>query len=192
MAACSPGRKPPRKNILSPQTEDNIFGLKNRQSGWSSDEDASKLSAVAKTIAQFECRSPKKNEFLLRRDSVEKARNSLRLYKEKRRSSITHSDEYFGSPKLSSLSSDSFDSPSSGSTVGSTGLDVASQFLPSQGSPSLAKKPAFSMPDPLTSFPAVRAQKQLPKLLSFEEEDEDLMLALNADGTRATKVCFFV
>ncbi len=138
---------------------------KRLQSSGSIDEDDTKLSSVAKAIAVFESNKPKQNEFLVRRDSLEKARNSLRLYKEKKRTTVIHSDDYSDSPKTTPLKT------ASGSRKTSVGNSTSGAATAVGSSASTgAKNSAFSMLDPAPVIPLGRIQKQSLSMDSSEEE----------------------
>lgn len=146
--ACPPGRKPPEPQHLE-EFLNRYSTPKSGQSGGSADSsdaegdsmDSEKKSFVAKFIAQFESKSPKKNAFLKRRDSLEKARNSLRIYKErKRRGSLTK----VHSPAQTTMTSklDSVDGH------GRDGLGAAGSLDALSSSPQFGKRSAFAMHDP--------------------------------------------
>ena len=150
VVACPPGRKPPL-----PQDVANTSLMRDNQSNTSTSKDstdketeetAEEKSAVARAIAQFESKSPKRTAFLLRRDSLEKVSNSLRLYKEKKRAPVARSiapaanaNWASGSRQVEARSFEGQQSSSSG--------DMAYSLDQSQ-SPSMSKRPAFSMNDP--------------------------------------------
>ena len=84
--ACAPGRKPPERQDIDKFFEE-FSSSRSNLSELSSDlgqgqkEEGGMKSLVTKFIAQFESQSRRTSAFLLRRDSLERARNSLRLYK---------------------------------------------------------------------------------------------------------------
>ena len=80
----------PDKRILSSTMEDtNIVTASPTRRLSAANLDDPKLKGVLKTIALFELSStPTKKPPLQRKDSLEQARNSLRLYKEKKRTEV--------------------------------------------------------------------------------------------------------
>ena len=159
VVACPQGRKPPVVQDIenySPGKFSDGGGdhSKRRASTGFSDDDEENPSAVARAIKQFESKKPRKSEFLERRDSLEKARNSLRLYKEKKRSTMFGGSST-GSPGTQSGASSS---PSLSKVMMTTPAkkrseDVAKSHglggsLDSLTSPRMNKASAFSMPDP--------------------------------------------
>ena len=185
MVACPQGRKPPVVQDIenySPGKFSDGGGdhAKRRASTGFSDDDEGNPSAVARAIKQFESKNPRKNEFLERRDSLEKARNSLRLYKEKKRSSM------FGGGSTGSPGTPS--SASSGPSPGKVSVtttpakkrseDVARSHglggsLDSLTSPRMKKASAFSMPDPksVSIITPNRSQKLSRLGGSFDENE---------------------
>ena len=185
VVACPQGRKPPVvqdiENYSPGKFSDGGGDLsKRRASTGFSDDDEENPSAVARAIKQFESKNPRKSEFLQRRDSLEKARNSLRLYKEKKRSTM------FGGGSTGSPSTHS--GASSGPSPGKVSMtttpakkrseDVAKSHglggsLDSLTSPRMNKTSAFSMPDPksVSIITPNRSQKLSRLGGSFDESE---------------------
>lgn len=186
MVACPQGRKPPVIQDIenySPGKFSDGGGdhSKRRSSTGFSDDDEENPSAVARAIKQFESNKPKRNAFLERRDSLEKARNSLRLYKDKKRSAMFGGGST-GSPGTPSSAS-SGPSPGKASMTTTTPAkkrneDVSRNnglggSLDSLTSPRMSKQSAFSMPDPksVSIITPNRSQKLSRLGGSFDESE---------------------
>ena len=159
--ACAPGRKPP-----DPHNIDTFFEELYSSNGNQSDADAvlnqalkdedGKKSIVTKFIAQFESQSRKTSAFLLRRDSLEKARNSLRLYKtNKKRPSLSKAIQPSNEKTLDA-------SPSEGLLLDSSQLTGVVNSHSADPSPEVKRKSAFAMHDPTpVNIASTSASKQV-------------------------------
>ena len=159
--ACLPGRKPPEHQSIETFFEAYSQLNSGHSDGYFESErqeinDGAK-SIVTKFIAQFESHSRKSNAFLLRRDSLEKARNSLRLYRgNKSRPSLSKVPPPNQVQAMSSSTSDGLQingtqphsiANSMSSDHGTQPHSIASS-ISADLSPQVSRKSAFAMHDP--------------------------------------------
>ena len=116
---------------------------------------------MTKFIAQFESKIPKRSAFLLRRDSLEKATNSMRLYKEnKKRPSVpkNFSPSQTRRPYLPGAEASEIDDPHPPSLPSSNDAGI---------SPQVTRKSAFAMPDPKPISISNSAAKQVCEGITY-------------------------
>jgi len=171
VVACSVGRKPP-----DPQNIDTFFEELYSSKGNQPDADDvlnqalkdenGKKSIVTKFIAQFESQSRKTSAFLLRRDSLEKARNSLRLYKTNKSRSSLYKVIHPGHEKLSKAIHPGHEktldaSPSESLLLDSSQFTGIANSQSADSSPDVNRKSAFAMHDPTpVNIASTSASKQ--------------------------------
>lgn len=145
--ACAPGRTPPERQDIDTFFEEFSTSRGNLSEassdlGQRQNEDGGAKSIVTKFIAQFESQSRRTSAFLLRRDSLERARNSLRLYKEnKKRPPLSKAIPVVQDQTVHVSASEEL--PTDDSQPLSMSKAQNADF-----SPQVSKKPAFAMYDP--------------------------------------------